>query len=118
MSSNLTPEFLIDANLPRLFSLWKGGKFIHQNEIEDTRTDEQIWEYAKQHNLTIVTKDSDFSNKIIFHNPPPKVIHIRFGNMKMRDFFTTMTTVWQDAVELSETHKLVNVFRDRIEGIE
>lgn len=102
MLSNPTPKFLIDANLPRFFSLRKGDGFIHQSEIDDTWTDEQIWEFATQNNLTIGTKDSDFSNKIIFHIPLPKV----------------MTTVWQDAVELSETHKLVNVFRDRIEGIE
>jgi predicted nuclease of predicted toxin-antitoxin system len=118
MSSNPTPKYLIDANLPRYFSLWNTDEFIHQSEIEDTWTDEQIWKYATENDLTIVTKDADFSNKIIFHQPPPKVIHIRFGNMKMRDFFTVMTTVWQDTVELSETHKLVNVFRDRIEGIE
>jgi hypothetical protein len=46
MSSNLTPKFLIDANLPRYFSLWKGEEFIHQNEIDDTWTDEQIWTFA------------------------------------------------------------------------
>jgi hypothetical protein len=60
MSSNLTPKFLIDANLPRYFSLWKGEEFIKQNEIDDTWTDEQIWTFATENFLTIVTKDSDF----------------------------------------------------------
>ena len=66
MSSNLTPKFLIDANLPRYFSLWKGDEFIHQSEIDDTWTDEQIWKYVTQNNLTIVTKDSNFQTKLFF----------------------------------------------------
>jgi len=79
-------KYLIDVNLPYRFSLSKSDKYIHQTDIGDEWTDEQIWNYAEENNLTIITKDSDFSNRIIFHQPPPKVIHIRFGNMKMRDF--------------------------------
>ncbi len=112
------PKYLIDVNLPHRFSLWNSEDFIHQTYIDDEWTDEQIWEYAKENDLTIITKDADFSNRIIFHEPPPKVIHIRFGNMKMRGFHTALTTIWDDIIDLSETHKLVNVFRDRIEAIE
>ena len=112
------PKYLIDVNLPYRFSLWNSEDFIHQTNIDDEWTDEQIWEYAKVNSLTIITKDADFSNRIIFHEPPPKVIHIRLGNMKMRDFHTALTTIWDDIIDLSETHKLVNVFRDRIEAIE
>lgn len=112
------PKYLIDVNLPYRFSLWRDEDYIHQTDINDEWTDEQIWDYAAQNNLTIITKDLDFSNRIIFHEPPPKVIHIRFGNMKMREFFTIMTAIWNDVLELSENHKLVNVFRDRIEAIQ
>lgn len=111
-------KFLIDANLPYRFSLWKDDDYIHQFDLGDEWTDKQIWHYARENNLTIITKDADFSNRIIFHKPPPKVIHIRFGNMKMNDFFPAITKIWKDVIELSETHKLVNVFRDRIEAIE
>ena len=112
------PKYLIDVNLPYRFSLWKDEDYIHQTDINDEWTDERIWDYAAQNNLTIITKDSDFSNRIIFHEPPPKIIHIRFGNMKMREFFTITTAIWGDVLELSENHKLVNVFRDRIEAIQ
>ena len=111
-------KFLIDVNLPYRFSIWKGDDYIHQKDIDDEWTDEQIWDFARENNLTIITKDADFSNRIIFHEPPPKVIHIRFGNLKMREFFAEMTAIWDDVLELSKTHKLVNVFRDRIEAIE
>ena len=78
------PVFIIDANLPYYFSLWNNPDFIHLKDINDELTDEQVWAYDKDNNLTIITKDSDFSNKIMFSNPPPKVIHIRFGNMKRK----------------------------------
>jgi predicted nuclease of predicted toxin-antitoxin system len=110
--------FIIDANLPYYFSLWNTPEFIHVKDINDEWTDEQIWAYAKINNLTIITKDSDFSNKIMFNNPPPRVIHLRFGNMKMKPFFETITKLWDDIVEINNGHKLVNVFIDRIEGIE
>ncbi len=110
--------FLIDVNLPYYFSLWNKEGFIHQKDIDDEWTDSQIWDYAKDNNLTIITKDADFSNKILLHIPPPKVIHIRLGNMKMNEFFDTMTKVWEDVMELNRDYKLVQVYRDRIEGIQ
>ncbi|SHG03573.1 hypothetical protein SAMN05444372_10213 [Flavobacterium micromati] len=76
------PSFLIDVNLPYYFSIWNTDEFIHQKDINDEWSDEKIWNYAKENNLTIISKDSDFSNKIIMSSPPPKVLHIRFGNMK------------------------------------
>lgn len=100
------------------FLYGKANDYIHQFDIDDEWTDTQIWNYAIENNLTIITKDADFSNRIISHNPPPKVIHIKLGNMKMREFFTVTTAIWNDVLELSENHKLVNVFRDRIEAIE
>jgi predicted nuclease of predicted toxin-antitoxin system len=111
------PKFLIDVNLPYFLSLWKSDIFIHQKDIDDEWTDEQIWEYATKNQLTIITKDSDFSNKIIFQDPPPKVIHIRFGNMKMNDFHKLINKYWEDIAIASDNYKLVNVFKDRIEGV-
>ena len=112
------PNFLIDVNLPYHLSIWNTEKFIHQNDINDKWTDEQIWTYSKENKLTIITKDVDFSNKIMLNNPPPKVIHIRFGNMKMKDFHTNICKLWDGVLEMNANHKLVNVFIDRIEGIE
>lgn len=80
-------------------------------------TDSEIWEYAKIHKLTIITKDADFSHRIIVSQPPPKIIHIRIGNMKLKDFQSFITKVWSTVEETSDNHKLVNVFIDRIEAV-
>ena len=71
------PKYLIDVNLPYRFGLWNTSEYIHQFDLGDDWSDEQIWDYAKKHNLTIVSKDADFSNKILLKTPPPRVIHIR-----------------------------------------
>ena len=111
-------KFLVDINLPRYFSLWKIESYIFQYNINSSMPDNKIWDYAKLNKLTIITKDSDFSDKILFHEPPPKVIHIKFGNMRMKQFHEVMNKLWADACEMSESYKLVNVYKDRIEGIE
>ena len=111
-------KYIIDVNLPYYFKIWKTEKYIHQMDIDPKAKDEQIWEYAKQNNLTIITKDSDFSNRILISLPPPKIIHIKFGNLKMNEFHSLISNNWLEVLELSKVNKLVNVYKDSLEGIE
>jgi predicted nuclease of predicted toxin-antitoxin system len=109
--------FLIDENLPYYFSIWKGERFVHVFDLKHLKTDQEIWEYAETNNLIIVTKDSDFSNRIIYKTSPPKVIHLRVGNMKIQKFHEILTRLWPDIENEIINHKLVNVYADRIESI-
>ena len=111
-------KFLIDANLPYRFSLWNSEEFIHRYDVNSSETDDQIWEYAKERKLTIVTKDSDFSDRILFSNPPPRIIHIRIGNMRIQEMHSYLNRVWEHILDHSRNYKLTNVYKDRIEGIE
>jgi len=54
-------KYLIDANLPYYFGLWNSPEFIHIHDIDETWSDDNIWEFAKENNLIIITKDADFS---------------------------------------------------------
>lgn len=110
-------KYLIDVNLPRYFSLWADEAYEHVVNINDEMKDSEIWEYAKQNNLVIVTKDADFSDRILLADPPPRIIHIRTGNMKMRDFHHHLSQLWDQICLLSESYKLVQVYNDRIEGL-
>jgi predicted nuclease of predicted toxin-antitoxin system len=111
-------KYLIDVNLPRYFSLWSGDEYEHVVNINDELKDSEIWLYAKQQHLTIVTKDADFSDLVLLNEPPPRVIHIKFGNMKMREFHQLLSKIWTDVCLLSEDYKLVRVYQNRIEGVE
>jgi predicted nuclease of predicted toxin-antitoxin system len=110
-------KYLIDANLPRKIKVWQTEDFEFVSEINDEWTDSEIWDYAKQNKLIIVSKDADFSHRIMVSNSPPKIIHIKIGNMKLRDFESAIEKVWKRAENLCETHKLVNIFIDRIEAV-
>ena len=110
-------KYLIDANLPYRLALWNTKEYIHVFDLDKDLPDSQIWKYAMEHNLTIVTKDSDFSDKILTHTPPPKVVHFKTGNMKMKLFHAFINNIWEEVLEMNTDHKLVNVFNDRMEGI-
>ena len=42
--------------------------------------DSAVWEYAKGNGFAIASKDSDFAERGVLENGPPKVIWIRLGN--------------------------------------
>lgn len=111
-------RFLIDANLSFRIAVWKGEKFCHVIEIDDEWTDSEIWDHARKNDHTIITKDADFSNRIILSKPPPRVIHFRIGNMKLRDMEKFINEHWKVIQKASASHKLVNEYRDRIETFE
>ena len=112
------PKYFVDANLTYKVKCWKGQHFVHGLDIDSKMSDQRIWEYALENNLTIITKDADFYDRIIISSPPPKVIHLRIGNLRLRDFISFIEAVWGDVSMLSESNKLVLVYFDRIEAIE
>lgn len=109
--------FLIDANLPYRFALWQRSEYRHVFDLDDTWRDSEIWKYAKAEGLTIVTKDADFSARAMVSEPPPWVIHLRIGNLRMRDFHELLQRIWPQVLALSTTHQLLTVYPDRIEGV-
>ncbi len=42
--------------------------------------DRAVWDHAAEHDLVIVSKDSDFHQLSFAVGPPPKVVWIRTGN--------------------------------------
>ncbi len=110
-------KFLVDVNLPYYFGLWRDSGYIFVKDLNDEWSDSEVWNYAKENDLTIITKDADFSSRMILDQPPPKVIHIRIGNMKISEMFIFLNLVWNDVIEMSSKCKLVNVYKDRIEGV-
>lgn len=111
------PRFLIDANLPYRFSLWQGDDYVHVFDLGDALPDSAIWRHARENNLTIVTKDADFSDLIMSAGPPPRVIHLRIGNMRLRDLFAFLERVWPQASALSANNKLVILHPTLIECV-
>jgi predicted nuclease of predicted toxin-antitoxin system len=77
-------KLLVDENLaPRLAhdlaDLFPGS--VHVRSVEMGSTDDAIlWEYAKTHAFTLLTKDKDFASLGLAWGAPPKVILLQTGN--------------------------------------
>ena len=81
-------KLLFDQNLsPRLPNqledIFPGS--LHERGWVDQSTETLIWEYARQHELILISKDADFHQRSLLFGPPPQVIWIRLGNCSVSD---------------------------------
>lgn len=81
-------KLLFDQNLsPRLTQkladIFPNGIHIRNIGMRDA-TDTEIWNYAKQNDFTIVSKDSDFQQRSLLYGHPPKFVWLRVGNCPMK----------------------------------
>ena len=43
-------------------------------------TDDQVWEFARQHGFAIVTRDADFYERQLLEGSPPRIVWLVCGN--------------------------------------
>lgn len=82
-------KLLFDHNLsPRLVNrledIYPNSQHLFNLKL-DTAEDFVVWQYAREHEFMIVTKDSDFSELSLLKGFPPKVIWVRIGNCLTND---------------------------------
>lgn len=82
-------KLLFDENLspklaPRLADIFPGSAHVRELGLERSN-DLDIWEFAKQRNYLIVTKDSDFNDVALVRGFPPHVVWLRYGNCRVAD---------------------------------
>ncbi len=90
---------------------------VHVTDWQGGLKDWALWERATQDALVIVTQDADFTERMLAQQPPPWVVHVRTGNMRVADFRALIDLVWPRVWELLEGHKLVVIYRDRLEAV-
>ncbi len=75
----LLDENLSDRIISRIADLFPGS--THIKTVDLSKADDLVvWEWAKQHEFTIVSKDTDFHQRAILFGHPPKFIWLRVGN--------------------------------------
>ena len=77
-------KLLFDENLAlslvdSLAQAFAGSEHVHRVGL-GSADDEAVWQFARLHGFTIVTKDSDFHERSLLAGCPPKVVWIRRGN--------------------------------------
>lgn len=85
--------FLLDENVPYRLTFIPSLPLIHSSDLGLSLSDTSLWEYARYNEFVIVTKDADFTNRIMLSSPPPWIVHLRIGNMRKRDFHSFLARV-------------------------
>lgn len=87
----LLDENLSDRIISRIIDLYPDSAHVKTLNLINT-DDGIIWNYARDNNYVIVSKDSDFHQRSILYGHPPKFIYLKIGN--------------------SPTSKIVNILRN------
>lgn len=105
--------YLVDNNLPESLGCWQGERCQFVKRIEPAWTDGEIWACAREARLTIVTKDADFEFRCLqAAGDAPRVIHLRLGNLRLRELDSFMKLHWPEIKRLGDVCRLVAVYPD------
>ena len=100
-------KLLFDENLSsklpnRLSDLFPNSLHVRDVDMKAT-TDSVVWDYAKENNFMIVSKDADMHDLSLVLGNPPKVIWLRLGNCStlqvenlLRQNFETIKLFYKD----------------------
>jgi len=116
-SKPLEYSFLVDVNLPKWFSFFNNENFVHVVDINPRMNDDEIWDYAIDHNKVILTKDTDFYSKSISSVITPKVIWFQLGNMTLAELHNYFELNWATIVYHLNEATLIIARRDQINVI-
>ncbi len=93
---NLSPR--LDDNLRDIYP-----ESLHVRAVGlEAADDDTIWDYAKDNDLIIVSKDSDFRQLSFTHGHPPKVIWIRRGNCSTSEIESILRIRHPDLLDFSQ----------------
>ncbi len=107
----------MDVNLPKYFHYFKGEDFIHVMDINPEMKDEEIWNYAIENDLVILTKDTDFYNRFMTSNKSPRIIYLKIGNMTLNDMYIFFQSYWHSIVSLLDNNRFIIVSKESIQRI-
>ncbi len=107
-------RFLVDAQLPPGFAVWlteRGYDAVHVRAVSLTNAeDAEIWEYAIENDMMVVTKDEDFAARSARSIGGPIVVWLRIGNSTNPVLFAWIEERWQAIVTLlGEGNRLIEV---------
>ena len=110
-------SFLVDVNLPKYFSFFNDNRFLFVSDINLEMSDTEIWEYALENELVILTKDTDFYNRFLVSTTAPKIIYFQLGNCSLKQLHQYFNTNWVKIESEIENSKLIIAKENHIECI-
>ena len=107
--------YVIDENM-LFMPFWDRETFVHVTDIPSVKSDTDIWDYAFQNKLIIITRDADFYYRHLSSKSHPKIVWIKTGNLKKRIFIQFIENAWNEIEEMLIYSSFVIVNEDKIEG--
>jgi predicted nuclease of predicted toxin-antitoxin system len=106
-------RFLIDAQLPPALARYLAAAGHNAEHVQDVNLegapDADVWRHALATGAAIITKDSDFSNRITLQKGP-QVVWIRFRNTRTAELLRRIAPLLPDIVSaLNAGDRLVEV---------
>ncbi len=102
----------IDAQLPPALAAWMVETFgvnaisLKELGLRDAK-DLEIFEAARQDNLVIMTKDSDFVDLVCRLGSPPRILWLTCGNVTNRNLRLLLSSTFLDAVNQLQQGEIV-----------
>ncbi|MEO6454310.1 MAG: DUF5615 family PIN-like protein [Ginsengibacter sp.] len=87
-------NYLIDEGLPSDISFWNNPKFTHAVQLDNITYDTDIWQYARNNDLIIITSDTDFYYRAVASSISPKVVWIRADIIKIKKLNKFIERAW------------------------
>jgi predicted nuclease of predicted toxin-antitoxin system len=105
-------KLLFDQNLApslvgHLSDLFPDSAHVFQCDLGEA-SDISIWQYARENDFLLVSKDADFIELSTLRGFPPKIVWLRLGNCVTRDI--------HDAIR-SSSIAIAELSRDRERGV-
>ncbi len=98
-------KFWVDAQLPPLLAEWLSK--IHGVEARSLRelglrdaADDEIFRTARQAQVVMISKDSDFVDLVSRHGTPPQLLWVTCGNVTNRRLQEVFDKTFPDALTL------------------
>lgn len=111
-------HLLIDENLPASLAATLPVPCSHAADLGKQPTDRQLWQHARERNWNIITRDTDFFDRLMLDGLPPKVIWVRLGNIRKRDLESLLLRRWPQISDLLRVANLVEVHPDSLEAFQ
>ena len=82
-------KLLLDQNISHklvteLKDLYPGSDHVFVLGLHED-SDQKIWQFARKHDFSIVTQDSDFYERSLLFGMSPKIIWLRAGNISTQN---------------------------------
>lgn len=107
-------KFLVDNQLPAALAkllVSRGQEAIHVLEVGlDAAKDDEVWNYAAENSMVLITKDQDFSRRASRPDSSVQVVWVRLGNCRKAALFSAFESVLPQLIAALEVgNKLVEI---------